>query len=120
MRGRLDLQGLVLRLRLGVLPGEKLSSRDVPLDISWTGELRSPPSIDYGDLCRKLAELQDTDYDYMEDLAADVLRLLTGEYGIGRWSVRVSKPFPPAALRLGSAAFTVESGADDGPGGSDG
>ncbi|OPL19014.1 MAG: hypothetical protein AVO35_03560 [Candidatus Aegiribacteria sp. MLS_C] len=120
MRGRLDLQGLVLRLRLGVLPEEKLSERDVPLDISWTGELGSPPAIDYGDVCHRLAGLQGSDYDYIEDLAADVLRLLTGEFKGGVWSVRVSKPFPPAGLRLRSAAVTVQGGSDEGTGGEDG
>jgi dihydroneopterin aldolase len=110
MRGTLELEGLVLRLKLGALPSEKLSSRDLPIDISWTGEVTGVPSIDYAGICEKLAVLQEKDYDYIEDVASDVLSLLSREYPRGRWKVRVRKPFPPACLRVETASFTIEGG----------
>jgi dihydroneopterin aldolase len=109
VRGTLELEGLVLRLVLGALPEEKLSLRDVPLDISWTGEVAGGPAVDYAAVCEKLAVLQNRDYDYIEDVASDVLSLLSAEYPGGHWRVRVRKPFPPAALRIETASFSVEN-----------
>lgn len=113
MRGTLELEGLVLRLVLGALPQEKLSRRDVRLDISWTGELTGVPSVDYAAVCEKLAVLQNRDYDYIEDVASDVLSHLTSGFPRGTWRVRVGKPFPPACLKLQNAAFIIEGSGDD-------
>ena len=108
--GTLELQGVVLRVRLGVLETEKLSARDLPLDISWTGTLREGPGVDYAAVCEKLAVLQDRDYDYLEEVAEEVLSLLEREFPEGLWKVRAVKPFPPACLKIGSASFTLEGG----------
>lgn len=110
MRGTLELSGVVLRLRLGSLPREKLSSRDVPLDISWTGTVPDRLSVDYSDVCESLAAFQEREYDYLEELASDVLELLSTKYPHGRWRVTVRKPFPQVGLKVETASFTVEGG----------
>lgn len=110
MKGRLVLNNIILRLKLGVEKQEKISSRDVPVDAVWTGEVASGPSIDYSDVCNVLAGFNDREYDYIEDLASDILSLLRGKYTEGHWTVTVTKPFPPVSLKLESASFTVEGG----------
>lgn len=110
VRGTLELSGVVLRLRLGSLPREKLSARDVPLDISWTGTVTDGLSVDYSEVCENLAVFRDREYDYIEELAADVLELLSTEYPHGRWRVTVRKPFPQVGLKVETASFTVEGG----------
>lgn len=110
MRGTLELSGVVIRLRLGSLAREKLSARDVPLDISWTGTVTGRLSVDYSEVCRSLAAFRDRKYDYIEELASDVLELLSTEYPRGRWKVTVRKPFPQVSLKVETASFTVEGG----------
>ncbi|MCD4700727.1 MAG: hypothetical protein K8S24_02615 [Candidatus Aegiribacteria sp.] len=110
MKGRLVLKNIILRLKLGAANHEKISSRDVPVTAVWTGEVAGGPSIDYFDVCNALAGFNEREYDYIEDLASDVLNLLRREYPCGRWAVTITKPFPPVSLKLESASFTVEGG----------
>jgi len=110
MRGRLDLNNIILRLKLGVESHEKVSSRDVPITVVWTGEVSGSLSIDYSDVCDVLAEFTDSEYDYIEELAQDMLNLLRKEFPFGFWKVTVSKPFPLVSLKLESASFTIEGG----------
>jgi len=108
MTGRLDLKNIVLRVKLGSQSREKLSSRDVPVSLVWTGEVAENLSVDYSDVCRILAGFTDREYDYIEELAADILKLLRIEYPVGSWKVTVTKPFPPTCLRIESASFTID------------
>jgi len=110
MTGMLQLDGIVLRLKLGVLPQEKAAARNVPVDLVWKGTVTSGPAVDYSEVCRYLGRLEDTDYDYLEDLAVDILEMLTGGFPSGEWRVTVKKPWPPTGLKLESASFTVEGG----------
>lgn len=108
MKGRLVLKNIILRLRLGVGIHEKVSSRDVPITAVWTGDVAGGPSIDYADVCEVLKEFNEMEYDYIEDLASDILSLLQREYPDGHWVVTITKPFPLVSLKLESASFTVE------------
>ncbi|MCK5117787.1 MAG: dihydroneopterin aldolase [Candidatus Aegiribacteria sp.] len=108
MKGRLVLKNTILRLKLGVAEHEKISSRDVPVTVSWSGEITSGPTVDYSDVCKTLAGFEGRDYDYIENLASDILIILRREYPAGRWLVTVTKPFPPVSLKMESASFTVE------------
>ncbi len=110
MKGMLVLKNIILRLKLGAENQEKISSRDVPITVVWTGEVAVGPSIDYSDVCDALADFDEKEYDYIEDLASDILNLLRIEYPGGHWKVTVTKPFPPVSLKLESASFTVEGG----------
>jgi dihydroneopterin aldolase len=110
MKGRLDLKNIILRLKLGVESHEKLSSRDVPITVGWTGEVSGSLSIDYSDVCDVLAGFMGSEYDYIEELAMDILNLLRKEFPDGFWKVTVTKPFPLISLKLESASFTVEGG----------
>jgi dihydroneopterin aldolase len=110
MTGTLDLRGIVLRLKLGALGIEKISERDVPVDLSWRGSTEKGRVMDYALVCNELASLQDREYDYIEELAEDILGLLLREFPGGRWRVTVRKPFPPADLKIECASFTVEGG----------
>ncbi len=67
-------------------------------------------SVDYYDVCKILTGFEGREYDYIEELAADILGVLLREYPDGHWVVTVSKPFPPVSLKLESASFTVEGG----------
>ncbi len=110
MKGRLVLKNFILRLKLGAAVHEKISSRDVPVTASWNGEVTSGPSVDYSDVCNTLAGFEGREYDYIEDLASDILIVLQREYSAGHWAVTVMKPFPPVSLKMESASFTVEGG----------
>ncbi|MEN8208452.1 MAG: dihydroneopterin aldolase [Candidatus Fermentibacteria bacterium] len=110
MTGRLVLKNIVLRLKLGAADLEKITSRDVPVTVSWSGRIAGGPSVDYADVCETLAKFEGREYDYIEDLASDILGMLRAEYPDGIWQVTVTKPFPPVSLKLESASFTVEGG----------
>ena len=110
MKGRLVLKNIILRLKLGIADHEKISQRDVPVTVSWNGTVASGPSVDYSDVCITLAGFEGREYDYIEELASDILGVLMREYPDGRWTVTVTKPFPPVSLKLESASFTVEGG----------
>jgi len=110
MKGRLVLKNIIIRLKLGSEMHEKISSRDVPVTAVWTGEVASGPTIDYSDVCDSLAGFKDREYDYIEDLASDILSLLRREYPDGHWAVTITKPFPPVSLKLEFVSFTVEGG----------
>jgi dihydroneopterin aldolase len=110
MKGRLDLKNIILRLKLGSESHEKISSRDVPVTAVWTGEVAGNLSIDYSDVCDALAGFEEREYDYIEELALDILNLLRKEFPDGFWRVTVTKPFPPVSLKLESASYTIEGG----------
>ena len=110
MTGTLELTGVILRLKLGALKVEKLSEKDVPVDLSWCGSMQEGHVLDYSLVCCKLASLQQREYDYIEELAEDILNLLHREFPGGRWRVTVRKPFPPAELKVECASYTVEGG----------
>jgi len=112
MKGRLVLKNIMLRLKLGADDREKISFRDVPVTVSWSGRISSGPSVDYADLCITLEKFDEKEYDYIEDLAADILGVLRMEYPDGRWKVTVTKPFPPVSPKMEFASFTVEGGLD--------
>ncbi len=110
MKGRLVLKNIILRLKLGVDDREKISSRDVPVTVSWSGRISSGLSVNYADVCEALVKFDEKEYDYIEDLAEDILGMLRMEYPDGRWEVTITKPFPPVSLKMESASFTVEGG----------
>ena len=110
MKGRLDLKNIILRVKLGAEEYEKLSYRDIPVTAVWTGQVAGSLSIDYSDVCNVLAEFNEREYDYIEELASDILKLLRKEYTEGSWKVTVTKPFPSVSLKLESASFTIEGG----------
>ncbi len=110
MKGILVLKNIILRLKLGAADHEKISQRDVPVTVSWSGKVVGGPSVDYADICKVLSGFEDSEYDYIEDLASGILRMLLMEYPDGHWTVTVTKPFPPVSLKMESAAFIVEGG----------
>ena len=113
MRGRLFLRNIILRLRLGEKPEETVSRRDVPVDVSWSGEVSQGISVDYSDVCSILSDVQEVDFLYLEDLTSHILHLLQKEFPGGSWTVTARKPFPPVSLRMDSASFTLEGEVDD-------
>jgi dihydroneopterin aldolase len=106
----LELQGLVLRLRLGVLPVEKISERDVPVDLSWTGPHAGGAPFDYTDVIRTASRFSGACFDLVEDLAEALLGALTAEFPAGTWRVRVRKPWPPVHPPVECVVFTLEGG----------
>jgi dihydroneopterin aldolase len=110
MKYRLELNKAILRLKLGADAHEKVSCRDVPVSLTWEGEVAKGPAIDYSDICMVLKGFEGKDYDYIEDLASDILFLLLRVYTEGHWTVTVNKPYPQVSLKLESASVTVEGG----------
>ena len=110
MKGQLTLKNVIIRLKLGSELFEKISDSDIPVDILWSGEIKDGMSIDYTEICNILAELSEREYDYIEELASDILRSLLKDYPDGCWKVTVTKPFPQVSLKMESALFTIEGG----------
>lgn len=110
VKGTLRLEGIVLRVRLGAEDHERIASRDVPVDVEWKGEFEDGIPMDYTDVCRSIAVLEEGEYRYIEDLSRELLGLLGREFRTGKWTVTVRKPFPPSPLRMESASFTAEAG----------
>jgi dihydroneopterin aldolase len=110
MKGQLVLKNVIVRLKLGSEPFEKISCRDIPVDIVWSGEITGEMSIDYTHICKILARFTEKEYDYIEKLTLDIFNTLIEEYPSGNWKVTVTKPFPPVSLKMESALFTLEGG----------
>ncbi len=110
MKGTLVIRNLVLRLRLGALASEKPVTREVPVDLTWRGTVEGGISVDYSAVCGILESLAGSDFDYVEDLALEIHRRLSGEFPSGSWEVTVTKPWPPTDLKIRSVSFTVEDG----------
>ena len=105
---RLRLEGIELRVRLGKLVRERISLRTVSLNLEWRGGVDpDSPSVDYSEVCDLLCNLQESEFVYIEELAAAVLGLL-GSRWPGSWAVSVSKNCPPASLPMDCAVFTME------------
>lgn len=110
MKGKLVLKNVIIRLKLGSESFEKISSSDISVNIEWSGEITEGMSIDYTDICEVLANFSEREYDYIEELALDILNALVEEYPTGNWKVTVIKPFPPVSLKTESVLFTIEGG----------
>lgn len=112
-RATLELEGLVLRLRLGVLEEERLCERDVPVDLAWTGIHAGGARFDYAEVARAAARFSGAEYGLVEELAEALLDALAAEFPGGSWRVRVRKPWPPVAPRMECAVFTLEERGND-------
>ncbi len=109
LTGSLELKGVNLNLKLGVLPSERLEKRSVPVDLVWTGPLffRGEPVVDYSLVCSLLKTSLKGEYLYIEELAGDILFILQGSWP-GSWKVTVRKPEPPVDPPASEASVTVE------------
>jgi len=103
---------MVLRLTLGVLPEEKLSPRDVPVDLAWTSTHSGGAPFDYRDVAGTASRFAGGEYDLLEDLAESLLEALSKDFPGGTWTVTVRKPWPPVGLPLECVSFTLEGGSD--------
>ncbi len=110
MKGQLVLKNVIIQLKIGSEPFEKISSSDIPVDIVWSGEITGGMSIDYTEICRVLTRFSEKEYNYIEELTSDILSTLLEEYPAGNWRVTVTKPFPLVSLKMESALFTLEGG----------
>ncbi len=110
MKGQLVLKNVIIRLKLGNEPFEKISSRDIPVNIVWSGEMTESMSIDYTDICEMLTRYSEKEFDYIEELSSDILNTLMEEYPAGKWKVTVTKPFPQVSLKIESVLLTMGGG----------
>ncbi len=108
--GRLLLEGLELRVVLGALPGERLSSRSVELDVSTGQPAAGGRRLDYARVVESLQEMQGGEFEYVEDLAARAAELLLSRWPRRWWTVTVRKVRPPAALPLRRVGYTLVRG----------
>jgi len=107
---RLTLEGLILRAVLGAGPGERLSARNVELDVSTGQPASGEGRLDYAEVVSTLKALQGGEYSYVEDLAAGAADLLLSRWPRRKWTVTVRKVRPPADLPLGRAVYTLVRG----------
>ncbi|MCK5132643.1 MAG: dihydroneopterin aldolase [Candidatus Sabulitectum sp.] len=108
LTGTLFLESISLTLRLGALPFERIESRRVRLDLKWTGKLLSDgrPVVDYSQVCTSLKNKLEPEYEYIEQLAGDVLVILQNNWP-GKWSVSVHKDHPPTDFPMERATVTI-------------
>jgi len=107
--GTLTLQGIEIRVVLGVQPVERISRRLAVLDIEWSGRIEPgrPPSVDYASAAGALAGLESLSFEYIEELALAARGLLDERFPSGRWRVTVHKDLPPTNPRSARASITV-------------
>jgi dihydroneopterin aldolase len=108
----MEIHGLILRLRLGVLPVEKICERDVPVDLKWTGTHAGGAPFDYAAVVSTASRFSGAGFDLVEDLAEALLLTLTSEFPAGTWAVSVRKPWPAVAPPVECVTFTLEGGHD--------
>jgi dihydroneopterin aldolase len=111
-RASMEIQGMVLRLRLGILPVEKVCERDVPVDLKWTGTHAGGAPFDYTAVTRTASRFSGSGFDLIEDLAEALLAALASEFPAGTWTVSVRKPWPPVDPPVECVTFTLEGGHD--------
>ncbi len=112
LNGTLILKGIVVRLKIGVFPFEKITPRNIPVDLEWSAGEMSESKPDYTDVTALLAEYAGQEYSYIEELAEDILNRLLDKFP-GAWSVKVTKPFPPVRPIMESASYTVKGKSND-------
>jgi len=110
VEGALALEGLVLRVVLGADPGERLSAKNVELDVSTAQPASGGDRLDYAQVVEELQRLQGGVYSYVEDLASAASDLLLARWPRREWKVTVRKVRPPAALPLRQAVYTLVRG----------
>ncbi|MFO7627458.1 MAG: dihydroneopterin aldolase [Candidatus Fermentibacteraceae bacterium] len=106
MTGTLELRGVILTVFLGALPFEKLFPRRLGVDVSYTGNAYPMSLIDYAEVCSSLAPISGESFDFIEQVADRVFRVLKNRWP-GDWRVTVRKPFPPVNPTLESAEYTI-------------
>lgn len=107
MDGTLILKKIIIRLKIGVLPFEKITSRNILIDLEWSGNVSSTPHVDYSEVITLISEFEGSEYSYIEELADDIMGRLLIEFP-GSWSVTVTKPFPLVTPIMESASYTAK------------
>jgi len=106
VKGTLELRDVSLSVFLGVLPCEKLFPRRVGIDVSCTGYVYPTSIVDYREVCSMLDSVSGESFDFIEQLADRVFRVLKTRWP-GEWRVTVRKPFPPVNPALECAVYTI-------------
>lgn len=101
-----EVRGLQVMARVGVLPHEKAEPRRVVLDLDlWMGDLRAAgdsdqlaDTVDYAALCESVrVACAERHYQLIEAVAERVARVCLADPRIARVRVRVAKPGAVAA-----------------------
>ena len=115
-RDRIELRGLRLVARIGVLPEER--ERDQPLEIDVDAELDLSPSgtsddladtVDYGALCATIATIVGSGHVQLLERLAEVLAqaVLAADQRIESATVAVRKLRPPVPQDLATSGVRV-------------
>lgn len=109
LTGTLLLKGISLTLKLGALPVERIEPRQVKIDLEWVGDLLSngKPTVDYAVVCDALKNDLSDGYEYIEELAQNVMGILESRWA-GSWTVSVHKDHPPGDPHMERATITIE------------
>ena len=110
-----ELHGLEVFGRHGVLPEEKLDGQtfvyDVELEVDEPASDRIDDAVDYRLVADCVREISDSkSFDLIESLAAAVADALFDRLAVSRVRVRVKKPRPPGIAAAWSAATAERSG----------
>lgn len=118
MTDRIDLTGLRVMARHGVLDEEKENKQPFVVDASLYLDL-SPAgahddlamTVDYGELAKQIHRLvKDESYDLIERLAERIAEMILTDERVARAVVTVHKPQAPIPVPFGDVAVTVDRG----------
>ena len=115
MRTTIELHGLELRGRHGVLDEERERGQrflfDLEVDVPAPAEDAIEAAVDYRDLAAAVREISDgRDYVLLETLARDVAEALLARFPASRVRVRVRKPEVVLDPPVEYSAVSVEAG----------
>ena len=103
---RVEVRGLVIPVRVGVLPHEKAEPRRLVVDLDlWVGDLRPAgvsdrleDTVDYADLCETIrTACAERHFQLIEAVAEQIAGVCLNHPRVARAGVRVAKPGAVAA-----------------------
>ena len=112
---RIELRGLRVRGRHGVLAAERRDRQPFVVDVTLERDLSTPArsddlgdTVDYGAMAERLAAaVAATRFDLLEALAGHLADLALAEPTVAAVEVRVAKPQAPVAVQLDEVAVVL-------------
>ncbi len=118
MSDRIEIAGIEVLARHGVLASEKTEPQTFLLDISLTMDLSSAgasddldETIDYGTLAQRAHDLaKHNSFNLIERLAEELASMVLEDQRVDKVLVTVHKPQAPIPVSFGDVSVTVQRG----------
>lgn len=115
---RMDLLGIEVQARHGVLPAEKETDQPFVIDVTLWGDFEKAQkdddlaaALDYSLLHGRIVEaVVSSSFDLIEALAGHLCHIVLAEFSVAEVSLTVKKVHPPIADFKGTAAVTLRRG----------